>query len=39
MDGRHLSGQTLEICWTQWTKTEAKTAAESLGQAVNKVPE
>lgn len=29
----------LEIYWTQWMKTEAKTAAESLGQAINKIPE
>lgn len=29
----------LEIYWTQQMKTEAKTTAESLGQAMNKVPE
>lgn len=29
----------LEMYWTQWMKTEAKTTAEMLGQAINKVPE
>lgn len=28
-----------EVYWTQWMKAEAKTATESSGQAINKVPE